>query len=423
MKYKPSWLVSWSILILSAPRLIRYPTAMAIFFLAIAIRFVTFPINSGVEFITFYPALVIIALLCGSGPCFLAIIVGSFLNCYLFMEPFGVFNLKFEQIMIIITYIISGYVIFLIVHQMRIIVMGQFLLSAIVENSDDAIISKTLSGIITSWNPSAERLFGYSASEAIGRPMTIIFPADRYDEEQGLLARMSRGENVYRYETVRRHKDGHLIEVSVNLSPIKDLHGHIIGASKIAHDITAHKMLENRLRLANEELNRLSRIDALTGAANRRWFDELLETEWTRSARSKTPISLLLIDVDYFKLYNDHYGHPAGDTCLKMIVEAITHVVRHPPDVVARYGGEEFVCLLPGADLAGIINIGERILEEVRNHRFPHAFSSVAEHITVSIGGVSWVPDGKITPGALIEAADRNLYRAKNEGRNRLVTG
>ncbi|MEI6415972.1 MAG: diguanylate cyclase [Pseudomonadota bacterium] len=171
-----------------------------------------------------------------------------------------------------------------------------------------------------------------------------------------------------------------------------------------------------------DELRRISRIDGLTGVANRRWFDELLETEWLRAARAMTPIGLLMIDVDHFKAYNDHYGHTAGDTCLKGVVDAIVSVVRKPPDMVARYGGEEFACLLPGNNLVGTAIVGQRVLEEVRARRLPHAFSGVADHVTVSIGGAILLPDAHLAPGALVEAADRHLYRAKAEGRNRLVT-
>ncbi len=177
------------------------------------------------------------------------------------------------------------------------------------------------------------------------------------------------------------------------------------------------------LRRREEELRRLSRTDSLTGIANRRVLDEMLETEWTRASRTRTPIGFLMIDVDQFKRYNDHYGHAMGDTCLKTVVGAITGVVRDPPDLVARFGGEEFACLLPGADADGTASVGRRILEVVRRCGLDHAFSDVAAHITVSIGGVAREFDAELSPGLLVEAADRHLYQAKSEGRNRLVMG
>ncbi|CAK0774848.1 two-component system, chemotaxis family, response regulator WspR [Gammaproteobacteria bacterium] len=175
------------------------------------------------------------------------------------------------------------------------------------------------------------------------------------------------------------------------------------------------------LRRQADELRQLSRIDGLTGVANRRWFDELLETEWLRAVRLRTPIGLLMVDVDYFKAYNDHYGHTAGDGCLKGVVDAIVSVVRKPPDAVARYGGEEFVCILPGNDLAGTALVGQRVLDEIRSRRLPHTFSGIADIVTVSIGGTSLAPEADQTPNVLVEVADRYLYRAKGEGRNRLV--
>ncbi len=152
--------------------------------------------------------------------------------------------------------------------------------------------------------------------------------------------------------------------------------------------IVTHRV-RTRLTLKRQadELRRLSRFDGLTGAVNRRWFDELLEMEWVRAMRSNDFIGLLMIDVDHFKLYNDSYGHSAGDTVLKTVISAITSVVRHPPDMVARFGGEEFACLLPGADIPSLVSVGERVLNAVRVCSLPHAFSRVADHVTVSIGG------------------------------------
>jgi diguanylate cyclase (GGDEF)-like protein len=128
-----------------------------------------------------------------------------------------------------------------------------------------------------------------------------------------------------------------------------------------------------------------------------------------------------MIDIDYFKLFNDTYGHPAGDECLKIVVEAISGIVRDPPDVFVRYGGEEFVCLLPGANIESTGKVGERILKAIHERNIPHSNSSVAEHVTVSIGGASLVPATNQLCGTLIENADKKLYRAKRSGRNRLI--
>ncbi len=678
---------------------LRYALAVVAFVVALTIRLIILPVEDGLAFLTFYPATAVIALLCGIGPCLLMTGLGAVAGLYIFTPPYWSLKASSGGWLGVSVFVFSGILIGWLADQMQFMSRGRLWLAAIIQSSDDAIVSKTLDGIITSWNPAAERLFGYSAAEAVGQPMTMIFPPDRLEEERYLLDRVAHGENVYRYQTVRVHKNGSQIAVSVNLSAIRDWNGRIVGASKIAHDITDRRRLEEglikanrkladsrdftdailnslsphiaiidgsgtiikvnepwtrfgqdngmpdgrggvgdqylavcaaaaptdskaaavaegiqavlarrerdfnldypchapdvqrwfhlrvkplagasggavvshddisaqkmaelalndakrlaeatsqvlakseqftraitdnlpgmvgywtsdlrcrfanrhyyewfgvgadqmlgigmrdllgealfaenesyirgaldgqeqtferrlvkpggevghtlaryipdqddqgrvrgffvlvtditgikqtelRLNEVNDELRRLSRVDALTGAANRGWFDRQLEDEWRRAARTKTPVGLLLLDVDHFKLYNDHYGHPAGDSCLKDVVAVITGVVRQPPDMVARYGGEEFVCLLPGADLAGIHTVGERILDELRQRRLPHACSGVADHVTVSIGAASLVPEADQNPKVLVEATDCLLYRAKHQGRNRLV--
>jgi PAS domain S-box-containing protein len=140
-------------------------------------------------------------------------------------------------------------------------------LAAIVESSDDAIVAKDLDGIITSWNKGAERLFGYTPDEAIGKPVTMLIPADRQDEEPGILARIRRGEHIDHYETVRQRKDGNLVEISLTVSPIKDAEGHIVGASKIARDITERRRAEERQKLLIREMNhRVKNLFTLAGS-------------------------------------------------------------------------------------------------------------------------------------------------------------
>jgi PAS domain S-box-containing protein len=141
------------------------------------------------------------------------------------------------------------------------------ILRSIVENSDDAIITKNLDGIISSWNKSAERIFGYTAEEAIGRPVTILIPPERHDEEHGILARLRRGERIDHYETVRQRKDGSLIDISLTVSPVKDVHGKIVGAAKIARDITERKRNDERIAtLAREAEHRTKNILATVQA-------------------------------------------------------------------------------------------------------------------------------------------------------------
>jgi len=181
---------------------------------------------------------------------------------------------------------------------------------------------------------------------------------------------------------------------------------------------------ENReLQKASEELRRLSISDALTTLGNRRHFDLMLDQEWMRGMRSETPISLILFDIDYFKHYNDNYGHQAGDECLRLVAGKMRGFTKRPGDTSARYGGEEFVLLLSGTELADAAIIAEACRATVEALKIPHGHSKVSDVVTVSAGVATMVPDGDTSRKALVEAADKALYRAKADGRNRVVLG
>jgi diguanylate cyclase (GGDEF)-like protein len=173
------------------------------------------------------------------------------------------------------------------------------------------------------------------------------------------------------------------------------------------------------LEEANRRLEQISITDALTGLANRRRFNEAFEAEWLRARRAGTALGLAMIDVDHFKLYNDHYGHQGGDRCLRLVADAMKQGLRAGGDLVARYGGEEFVLLLPHADLKGTQTVAERVRATVESLNEPHE-KSAHGIVTVSIGIVSIVPEGGLTPEQFIEMADAALYEAKRQGRNRI---
>ena len=181
------------------------------------------------------------------------------------------------------------------------------------------------------------------------------------------------------------------------------------------------------LRLANQELERLVNLDGLTQVANRRYFDEYLLQQWENLAQDRNPLALILFDVDFFKRYNDHYGHQAGDNCLTQIAKAAQKAVKRPKDLVARYGGEEFVIVLPNTDLAGACIVAQRVQAEITNCAIAHAKSEVSPFITVSMGIHSQIPannnQARNTQQAnckqLIKKADTALYQAKKAGRNR----
>lgn len=177
--------------------------------------------------------------------------------------------------------------------------------------------------------------------------------------------------------------------------------------------------LYKQLQTANSELQRLVSIDSLTQVANRRCFDETLEHELVRMSREQMPLALILCDVDFFKLYNDTYGHLEGDWCLKKIARAISDAVCRPGDLVARYGGEEFAIILPRTDAAGAVEVAKRVRNSVNQLQIPHAASQVSDYITVSMGITCTLPGEEVTPAKLIRAADIGLYRAKAQGRDR----
>ncbi|MDJ0598023.1 MAG: diguanylate cyclase [Crocosphaera sp.] len=175
------------------------------------------------------------------------------------------------------------------------------------------------------------------------------------------------------------------------------------------------------LEKANKKLKKLAGIDALTQVANRRQFNQLLEEKWQHCRREQLPLSLILGDVDFFKSYNDLYGHPAGDRCLFEIAQAMVHAVKRSTDLVARYGGEEFVIILPNTNLQGSVEVATLIQTQVKKLKIIHQDSQVSSFVTMSLGVATVVPQQKLSPKMLIKAADEALYQAKEEGRDRII--
>jgi diguanylate cyclase (GGDEF)-like protein len=168
-------------------------------------------------------------------------------------------------------------------------------------------------------------------------------------------------------------------------------------------------------------LQRLANIDSLTQIANRRCFDEVLFQEWKRLQREKLPLSLILCDIDFFKNYNDTYGHPAGDDCLKQVAKILDQAINRPADLVARYGGEEFVLILPNTDTEGAMRIAEKISFQITDATIANIGSQVSQYLTLSLGIATLIPSHKTSPEFLISKADQALYQAKQAGRNCFV--
>jgi diguanylate cyclase (GGDEF)-like protein len=186
---------------------------------------------------------------------------------------------------------------------------------------------------------------------------------------------------------------------------------------------TRVKLLETsrELAAANRELENLSRQDGLTGIANRRHFDSYLSTETRRASRERAPLSLILADVDYFKAYNDCYGHQAGDDCLRRVASVLKSVARRPADLAARYGGEEFAIVLPGTAMDGAVDVAKTLAREIETLSIVHARAGTYDRISLSQGIASVIPVPDASPESIIELADQALYQAKQQGRNRYV--
>lgn len=183
-------------------------------------------------------------------------------------------------------------------------------------------------------------------------------------------------------------------------------------------DISERKKAEDKILQLQEELHALSYQDSLTGLANRRMFDTLAEVEWAKARAVRHPLSLVLIDIDFFKQYNDYYGHPQGDACLKRVARVLEEAAQRPRDLCARLGGEEFALVLPEADETTAVRIAERCRKLLMREAIPHAESRIAGVVTVSMGIVTVVPGSQDSLSSLIAKADRRLYQAKAAGRN-----
>lgn len=193
--------------------------------------------------------------------------------------------------------------------------------------------------------------------------------------------------------------------------------------SKPVNPVISKARIETHLKLKRQRdlLATLAERDGLTGIANRRRFDEVLSKEYKNALREHKPIALIMIDIDDFKSFNDHYGHVAGDEALKQVAHIIDKTLNRPMDQVARYGGEEFACLLPDTDIEGIKLIAESILEAIRALQIPHNFSRATNILTISLGGASIIPEHGHDPKIIVGIADKMLYKAKDSGRNRFI--
>jgi diguanylate cyclase (GGDEF)-like protein/PAS domain S-box-containing protein len=282
--------------------------------------------------------------------------------------------------------------------------------AAIVEQTDDAVLASSPSGAITEWNRGAERLFGYAAEEAVGQPAAMLIPPERAAQERELLERVLQGEAIPARETVRLHRDGSGVDVSLTCSPIRDEQGAIVGVSSIARDLTERKRLEHELRYHADH-------DPLTGLYNRRRFSEELTREVAFIARYQDiPAALLLADLDNFKTINDTLGHRAGDELLRGVAAVLGRRLR-ASDVLARLGGDEFAVLLPHTDLRRARIVAESLRDAVGAFRTVLAGREVSTSASIGVAPIG----GELTGEDSLSLADVAMYRAKDRGGDGVV--
>lgn len=280
-------------------------------------------------------------------------------------------------------------------------------------------------------------LTGYQPEELIENKITynqLIHLQNRQSigqQRQKALAKNQPFQLVYQIITAKKE----LKWVWEQGQGIFSINGELLAIKGLIIDITAQKQAEAELTkqnlalqkaeaaliIANQQLQKIARLDGLTGIANRRHFDECLEKEWRRLTRTKSPLSLILCDVDYFKQYNDSCGHLAGDDCLREIAQTINKTVKRSADLAARYGGEEFAVILPNVSSKNAQKVAELIRTAIYQLQINHPTSKVSQYITISIGVATVIPTQVESPESLIIKADNALYQAKEKGRDRIV--
>lgn len=266
--------------------------------------------------------------------------------------------------------------------------------------------------------PQIEKLLGWTqqswatAQDWIDR----IHPEDRESTANMCIAQSEHGvdhEADYRALTA----EGGYVWVRDVVHVLRE-NGETVALVGFIFDISERKKMEDVLVRLNKQLESLSLHDPLTGLANRRMYDQTIEVEWSRAYRNQEPMSLIVIDIDQFKQYNDRYGHAMGDDCLVKVAKALDNVATRTMDLMARYGGEEFVLMLPNTNKEAALLLAERCRKAVLELKIPHEASTVSDIVTISAGVSTLVPGENSAPGSIFEAADKMLYQAKQKGRN-----
>ncbi|MFZ5351590.1 MAG: GGDEF domain-containing response regulator [Bacillota bacterium] len=245
------------------------------------------------------------------------------------------------------------------------------------------------------------------------RDIPIIFVTAINKEQRSIFKGYELGAVDYLFKPVDPYVLKSKVKVFIELNRQKQL----LQRQAVLLEDKVNELLE--LREANYRLESISNIDSLTGIPNRRSFDQYIGMMWSNSIREKSIISIIMIDIDNFKAYNDNYGHLQGDKCLKQVAKCISSTLKRPLDFAGRYGGEEFVVVLPGTDKNGAMLLGEEIRASVEKLGIRHEYSKTSAFVTVSLGAAAIVPDAESSISEFIDKADKALYLSKNEGRNK----
>ena len=273
-------------------------------------------------------------------------------------------------------------------------------------------------------NPKLQKFLGYTEEELQNMTFSEFSYSDDSKINYELLNQLINRE-IDSYELEKRYirKDGQTFWGHVTSSLFPNQDGDLTYVIGMVVDVTERKMAEKRLLEVNQKLEYLSNIDGLTGIANRRYFDEHLLHEWEKAKSYGAPLSLIMFDIDYFKKFNDTYGHLEGDTCLKSIAEILNNIMERTECFPARYGGEEFAVILPDTSGENANTMAEQIRTAVEGLQLPHKQSDCLPYVTISLGVATLTPSSLISPEDLIAKADKALYDAKTDGRNRICWG
>jgi diguanylate cyclase (GGDEF)-like protein/PAS domain S-box-containing protein len=296
--------------------------------------------------------------------------------------------------------------------------------ASVFEHATEGITITDAEERILDVNPAFSRITGYSRAEVLGKSPRLLSSGRQDAAFYAAMWKSIRGEGQWRGDIWNKHKNGEAYPEQLSIVAVRDARGNLTNFIGIFSDISelARQVAERTREL--EELNRrleeLSATDGLTGIANRRRFDGRLVNEWKRALRVQRPLALLMLDVDLFKNYNDHYGHQAGDECLRSVAKAIDSSSRRSSDLAARYGGEEFALIAADTDFSSALHLAEVIRQSIERLDLPHARSPIGK-VTVSIGVSVITPEEAQKPDSLINMADNALYLAKSRGRNRVV--